>query len=330
VGLCIGIVGCGKVAQSSYLPFLSQQKDLQLLYYSRTPDKAAACAQRFGGRAVDSPDALAAASPDAVLVLTRETQRAEAISALLETKGIPRLFFEKPLVAARGQQDVTVEDFSVARDLLRRAQAQQVQTAMVFNYRFFERVQMARRIVAEREFGAVQQVVAFSHYDTWSHVIDLMQTFAGPLDTIAALSNTPQSGDPNVLDVAAALRFQRGATGTILGTASLCKRFPYFELSIAFAEGRVHLRDLDGDLEVLDYRRTTHERHSPWLNQSRWDYYGASFKASLAAYLDSIRKGEPAPVSGRAGLEELQFEAALKCSISEKRPVNVQCEFPLE
>src|SRR5208283_3346649 len=101
-------------------PFLSQQKDVKLLYFSRTPEKAALCAQRFGGRAVDSPAALAAGSPDAVLVLTRETQRAEAISALLETKGIARLFFEKPLVAARGQQDVTVQDFSVARDLLRR------------------------------------------------------------------------------------------------------------------------------------------------------------------------------------------------------------------
>jgi predicted dehydrogenase len=322
VGLCIGIVGCGNVAQSSYLPFLSQQKDVKLLYLSRTPEKAAACAQRFGGRAVETPEALAAGSPDAVLVLTRETQRAQAIAALLRTTGIPRLFFEKPLVAARGQQDVTVEDFIAARDLLRQAAAQGIQTAMVFNYRFFERVQMARRIVAEREFGAVRQVVALSHYDTWSHVIDLVLTFAGSPETITALSSAP--------DVAAALRFQSGATGTILGTASLVTKFPYFELSIAFAGGRIHLRDLDGELEILDYRRTTHERHAPWLNQSRWDYYGASFKASLTAYLDSIRKGEPPPVPGRAGLEELQFEAALKRSIAEGRPVNVQSELALD
>jgi hypothetical protein len=35
-------------------------------------------------------------------------------------------------------------------------------------------------------------------------------------------------------------------------------------------------------------------------------------------------------VPGLAGLEELQFEAALRRSISQKCPVNVQQEFPLE
>jgi predicted dehydrogenase len=322
VGLCIGIVGCGNVAQSSYLPFLSQQKDVKLLYLSRSPEKAAACAQRFGGRAAETLEDLAAGSPDAVLVLTRETDRAAAIAGLLETTGVSRLFFEKPLVAARGQRDVTVEDFRVARDLMRRAAARRIETAMVFNYRFFDRVRLARRIVAERGFGAVTHVVALSHYDTWSHVIDLALTFAGPLETVTALSSAP--------DVAAALRFRGGATGTILGTASLVTRHPYFELSIAFAQGRIHLRDLDGELEILDYRSSTHERHTPWLHQSRWDYYGASFGASLAAYLESIRKGEPPPVPGRAGLEELQFEAALKLSIAERRPVDAQSELALD
>jgi hypothetical protein len=35
-------------------------------------------------------------------------------------------------------------------------------------------------------------------------------------------------------------------------------------------------------------------------------------------------------VPGLAGLEELQFEAALRRSIAQKRPVEVQQEFALE
>jgi hypothetical protein len=49
----------------------------------------------------------------------------------------------------------------------------------------------------------------------------------------------------------------------------------------------------------------------------------------LAAYLDTIRRNEPPPVPGMAGLEELQFEVALRRSIEQKRPVDVQGEFPL-
>ena len=64
-------------------------------------------------------------------------------------------------------------------------------------------------------------------------------------------------------------------------------------------------------------------------NHSRWDQYRASFEKSLVAYLDSIRQATPPLVSGLAGLEELQFEAALRRSIAQRRPVNVQDEFPV-
>ena len=42
-----------------------------------------------------------------------------------------------------------------------------------------------------------------------------------------------------------------------------------------------------------------------------------NFARSLAAYLDAIRTNRPPPVPGLAGLEELQFEAALRRSIAQ-------------
>jgi predicted dehydrogenase len=130
--------------------------------------------------------------------------------------------------------------------------------------------------------------------------------------------------------VAAAFCLENGATGTILGTSGSDFDLWLYEMLLRFEGGILRLNDLDGPLEVLDNERRYVEAHALIGNHSRWDQYKASFEKSLAAYLDSIRQGRAPPVPGRAGLEELQFEAALRRSIAEGRPVEVQEEFPLE
>jgi len=218
MALKIAIVGTGNVARGNYVPFLSRQEDVELTYLSRTKEKPEALAAEFGGHVVGTAAELAAEDPDAVLVLTRETQRAEAIGALLEHR-FRRLFFEKPLVARHGLENVCEEDFFTARDLLKQAEANGTQTAMVFNYRFFEQTKRAARLVAERSFGQALQVVAYSHYATWSHVIDLIHLFAGPIVTMAAIDSAEArgAGYNKAVDVGAAFRFANGAIGTILG-----------------------------------------------------------------------------------------------------------------
>ena len=79
----------------------------------------------------------------------------------------------------------------------------------------------------------------------------------------------------------------------------------------------------------MDYKDKRHELLSLPRTVSRWDQYNASFSKSIEAWLDSLRAGAPPPVPGVAGLEELQFEAALKRAIREQRTVMVQEEFPL-
>jgi hypothetical protein len=107
-------------------------------------------------------------------------------------------------------------------------------------------------------------------------------------------------------------------------------KLPLYELTLAFANGRIHMRDLDGDLEVLDYRSRRHELYALPRDVSRWDQYRASFGKSVDAYLASIRAGAPPPVPGVAGVRELQFEAGIKRSLAEGRPVRLADEFPIE
>jgi predicted dehydrogenase len=327
----IGIVGAGKVAQNNYLPSLLRHKDLSLTCYSRTPERAEAVGRNFGVRTARTLEELFERQPEAVFVLTREEQRFEATQSLLPFKP-KRLFLEKPLVARGGQAHVVQQDFWDGKTLLLQAQEAGAEVAMVFNYRFFDQIQRAQRLIHERNFGEAIGVLALTHFACWSHCIDLILQFAGPVREISAQQGTQpypfEAGE--VSDVAASFLMGRQVTGVLLGTSGINWNFPLFELTVNFEGGRIHFRDLDQNMEVLDYRHNVHEIFSPSRHGSRWTKYDESFEKSVDAYLASIRDGAPPPVPGLAGLLELQFEASLKKSIVERRPVIPPEEFPTD
>ena len=327
MSIVIAIVGTGNVARNNYLPFLSKQDDVDLRYFSRTQLKAEECARAFGGRVVDSIEEIHAHEPDTILVLTRETQRYEATRKLLQGKP-KRLFFEKPLVAQAGQDNVCEDDFHKAADLLQRAKASGTETAMVFNYRFFDQTLRIESLVAERGFGKLIHASMFVNYACWSHCIDLLHLFGGRASQVSALASGTQH--KNAVDVAGSFCLANGATGTILGTNGFKFDFPLYQIILSFEQGIIRFSDLDGPTDVFDKNTRYCETHTLLGNHSRWEQYSGSFVKSLTAYLDSIRQNQPPPVPGIAGLEELQFEVALRRSIEEKRPVDVQSEFPVE
>jgi predicted dehydrogenase len=328
----VAIVGTGSVAEGNYIPSLLRHKDVSLTLYSRTPERAEAVGQRFSVPAVRTLKELFERRPETVFVLTGEQQRLEAAQALLAFKP-KRLFLEKPLVARGGQARVVQEDFWDGKTLLLQAQEAGTETAMVFNYRFFDQTQRAKRLIQERDFGSAVNVVALSHFATWSHCIDLILHFTGPVREISAQAGTktyPFLDAGAVPDVVASFLMGEHATGTILGTSAINWHFPLFELIINFERGRIHFRGLDQELEILDYGDSVHEIYYPSRETSRWDKYSESFEKSVDAYLASIRSGAPPPVPGIAGLLELQFEAGLRKSVAERRPVALSEEFPTE
>ena len=105
----LGVVGLGNVAVNNYLPFLSRQENVELYCCSRDPEKAKACAERFGIHACSSLEELAQLQLDAVFILTLEPFHYETACRLL-TFSPKRLFIEKPLLARNGQADVCEQD----------------------------------------------------------------------------------------------------------------------------------------------------------------------------------------------------------------------------
>jgi len=326
-GMKIGIIGTGQVASNSYLPALSKH-DIELLYFNRTAEKAAACAARFGGRVCPSLASLLAHQPDAVLLLTKETDRYDAACAALSHRP-KRLFFEKPLVARHGQGRVVEEDFEQARDLLQRARAAGTETAMVFNYRFFDHILRARAWVAERDVGRPLQAVAHAHYACWSHTIDLLLHFSGPAATVAALEGCEKRGEGEFhsADRVAAIGFAGGAVGTLAGTSGASFDLPLLSVTFLYERAMLRMTDLDAQLEFFGTGEPAQERFGLPAGKTRWDQYEASFGKAVDAYLAGVRAGAPPPVPGLAGLRELQVEAALVRSAREGRPVELESEF---
>jgi predicted dehydrogenase len=328
MGSKIAVVGVGKVAREEYLPVLAGE-GVELGYWNRTEERAREAAERFGGRVLGSLGEVAEFGADAVMVLTSERVRYEVGKELIEG-GVKRVFFEKPLVAVGGQANVTEGDFEKGRELMELARKRGCETAMVFNYRFFEQTQRARRAVAERGLGKATNVTGLVHFACWSHCIDLVRFFAGEVAEIAGLSGAVhRSAELGVeaADVTAAFLTEGGASGSIVGTLAMGWEHPLYELTFTFERGRIHLRDLDGTLEILEGGGGRHEVVMLVRDRSRWDAYRDSFRKAVGAYVQTVREGTPPPVGGMEGLRELQVEAALRRSVAERRVVRVQEEF---
>lgn len=327
----IAIVGVGNVAVRNYAPFLARQADVERGYYNRTPAKARDAAATFGGRAFGSLDGLAAWRPDTALVLTSETVRYEVAMALIE-RGVPRLLLEKPLTARHGQAHVDEVDFERGRQLLAAAAERWCETAMMFNYRFFEQTIAARRIVQERNFGGLTGFTVMSHYACWCHCIDLLHHFGGACATVAALQGrqTHTGQGIEARDLGVVIHMEQGAIGTLVGTAAMSWQHPLFEITLNFERGRIVMRDLDGAMEVLDRADRLHETRTIVRDRSRWQQYGESFERALDAYLTAVRMSAPPPVPGLAGLRELQVEAAIRRAIATGQAVAVESAFPLQ
>ncbi len=327
--LKIAILGSGRIAVKSYLPYLSQRDDVELFYNDHIFEKAEECAKQFGGKATKSLAELMAYDPDTVLVLTHETQRLVAATSLADFHP-RRMFFEKPLVAKNGQADVCEEDFFDAKNLIMRLEKENIKTGMNFNYRFFDQTKRLRELIASKPLGKLLQATLFVNYACWSHCIDLLQCLGGKAKTITALSSRAVYGDGKQSpDIAAAFELENGATGTILGTSASSFFVSLYSCVMNFEGGLVEFSDLDANLSIQmkDSHYTETYSLSPFF--SRGNQYADSFGKSIGTYLDSIVRDVPPPVTGMNGLEELQFEAGLRRSAALKRPVNVQEEFSL-
>ena len=172
------------------------------------------------------------------------------------------------------------------------------------NYRAFAVYAEAKALADDGTLGKITTISARAHYACWSHCIDLIGLFAGPIESVTSVrGDILRSGaGMDAVDLGIAFRSHAGAVGTLLGSAGSPWGHPLIDLSLEFEGGRVLVSDLDGSLTI--YRRDDAYVESRRLSghHSRWDRYAQSFRTALAEYLDSVRTGFPPPVPAMAGL----------------------------
>lgn len=325
------IVGIGNLATGNYLPFLAAEPEMELGYLARTPERSSRAQEQFGGSVLGSWSDVASFAPDVVFNLTTDTQHGAVLDEAVQV-GCPRIFTEKPLVAAHGQERVDESDFDRAVGIAAAARAAGVEIAVGFNYRFFDTVRSSLELMSNSGFGETSTIVASAHYACWSHTIDLIGLAGGPLATLSALADHTGNDDaPDATPPSRAVSFTTvaGAVGTLSGSSRRAWSDELFSIAFTAPGGHVQFSDLDVATNSFDAESGRITTSRLGADGSRGATYGRSFVASLTAYLDAVRNYAAAPVGLEAGLRELQVEAAIARSIAEGRPVDVQGEFPL-
>lgn len=319
------VVGIGHVSLQRYLPALAAEDGAEIACVSRNPESARAGAELVGGEALPDLAAAAAWNPDAVFVVTTDTQHLPVTRELIEL-GVPRIYVEKPFVAANGQTRIGERDLADGEQLLQSARERGVEIAIGYNYRTFATVRRAREEVARRAWGVASGVVASTHYATLSHVIDLIGVFGGELAELTALRGAEPHGEPrfHLEDRVVAFTFVSGATGVLRVSSAEPRSDHLFELRVGYPEGSLRLSDLDGQLEVFDAAEGHRLVFGRTDERSRAAGYEESFGAGIRAYLEAIAAGRPAPSPGEDGVRELRFHAAVERSLEFGRPVRLE------
>ena len=109
----IGIIGCGKIAQVRHIPEYADNPDAQLTaFYDLNAARAQELAERYGGKAYDSVEALLAdPNVDAVSVCSANASHAQIAVAALEAG--KHVLCEKPFVTS---EEEVHQLFALARE----------------------------------------------------------------------------------------------------------------------------------------------------------------------------------------------------------------------
>ena len=320
----VAIVGCGSIAHR-HIHGYQQVEDAEFVgMCDLIREKAESYAEEFGGRAyADVVEMLESEEPDIVDVCTREQDRDVPVIEAVE-RGFTTIA-EKPIFAKYGaasppQFDVRPEDVLIARRMVKAADEGGAEFYMAYNYRFNPYAQELKGLIDAGELGDFQYVHAITRLACWSHVIDLIRWFCGEVEELAARMCGPE----NTRTRAAALRFESGAVGTLLGNGIVPAQHDMFRIEWCGSEEMAVLRDISGGLERYPHNRD----QRIIIEQAHHDPRGHfldTFDAEIKALCDHVRDGTPTPAAtGLDGLRELEVDAAYGVAAESREWLNLR------
>ena len=329
-GFRVAIVGTGMAAEPHALALLSLSDRIEVSgVYSRTRANREAFAHRFGFRAAESVEELAADRDiDAVILLTPPGGRLELVRLFASSD--KHVLAEKPLGRTPDS----------AREIIATCARHRVKLGIVFQHRFRPASRQLTEMLQAGELGEIKLVRAEipwwrdqSYYDEPGrgtlardgggvlisqaiHTLDLLLSLAGPVVEVRALAATTDLHRMETEDFAVAgVRFKNGAPGSILATTA---SWPGGTESIILDCTR-------GSARLMANRLTVHWRDGRVATFGEDTGSGGSadpmdfpfdwHKALIESFVDRVQAGADPLVTGLHSLQvQLLIEAVLQAS----------------
>lgn len=337
-----GLVGIGMGGVTHATQF-AEMADVEFVAcYGRNPEKAQAFAEKYKAQKHYSDYEAFCADPDLDFVVVCSPNGMHATHAVPLAKAGKHVIVEKPL-------DITLE---AAQSIVDACEKNGVMLSIIYQMRYGDAAQKVKMGVEAGLFGDIIQIDAYdkayrevSYYrdDAWrgtkefegggtlttqtTHLIDLMQWIAGPVDKVFAYTRTAYH-DIEVEDLAnALLKFRSGASGVIV--SSTCFQ-PAIKSRIevhgtkgsAIFNGEydeLYLWNVQDDPEKIDAPDgfTFCDITDPYL------FPMIRHRANLQDVIDTYRAGTHPHGKGRDGLNALKIQLAIYASAKEGREIDV-------
>lgn len=314
------------VHAASYASILSSLEGAEFRgIYDEIPSRGRSAALKYGVPFYESLDRMLE-NCDAVIVasVNRDHHR-----LVLAAAGAGRhVLCEKPLAT----------DLASAEEMIARCRSAGVQLMTAFPMRFSAPVLAALSAVRNGEIGDIAAITGLNNgqmpagwfsspdlagggaaMDHIVHLADLMRWFIGsaPNEVYAEMETLLHVGIEVEDVVTVLLRFPNGAVGSIDSSWSRPDAYP------TWGGLRFRVIGTKGVIDVDAFAQTI----SVYRNQQRlpvWKVWGSNAdRAMLLAFAESVRSGNPVPVSGEDGLAALRVVDAAYDSARRGEPVTI-------
>lgn len=295
------VIGCGGIAQV-HAGVLARQESARLLAFADIrPERAKALAEKYGGNAYDSIEALLDQERPQVLHLCTPHYLHTPMAKMAAERGI-HVFSEKPPVISPAQW----EEFQ--------ALGEKVRVGVCFQNRYNPSVAFCRELL---ESGRAGKILGARGFVTWRreapyytesgwrgslategggalinqavHTLDLMACFLGPGEVLgASLANRHLKGVVEVEDTLEATLDFNGARGLFYAATSYCTDAPIiFELECENATLR-----LEGERFTRFWRDGSIEREDFTAAAPGKAYWGSSHRRCIEDFYRCVQSGE--------------------------------------
>ena len=330
----LALIGLGGVALGKHLPAIHRLQETGLAIevvagaeIDETVRKKAETLHGFPCYS-DFRSMLDAHAVDAVELLTDPGESRFAAFEEAIARGI-HIFAEKPFLFFGVNR--LQESIEKARSIVARAQAKKLVVATGFVKHFAPPYQVAQKLIAAGAIGPLS-MIAVKMCQGWSrhillegqacHVIHLALWIGGPIKGLTAFGIN-RYGEPNypcdnfVINV----EFASGAIGTFYFNSSSPSLKPWER--IEFFGERKWLAVEDGTSVALhDSEEGPTKSWAPVMPHTLfYDEEFSGFAGEIAAFVESVRGGTPAPVTGQDGVDALTIAWMIHTSVAERRYV---------